>query len=82
MIKYNHRYWIDSIPENTTNTPKQSPFHRTEPPAYTRIEVFDQRESLCDAKYTYHTTQYDDIFISYTGGFDMRTGEIKLLNKE
>ena len=71
MIKYNNRYWIESLPNITTFEKPKSPFHRTEPPAYTRIEIFEEQTYLCDTPTPYHVTQYEDVFITYTGGFDI-----------
>ena len=71
MIKYNNRYWIESLPNITTFEKPKSPFHRTEPPAYTRIEIFEEQTFLCNTPTPYHVTQYEDVFITYTGGFDI-----------
>ena len=36
---------------------------------------------LCNTPTPYHVTQYEDVFITYTGGFDISTGKIQPLPK-
>ena len=81
MIKYNNRDWIESLPNITTFEKPKSLFHKTEPPAYTRIEIFEKQTYLCDTPTRYHVTQYEDVFITYFGGFDISTGKVQPLSK-
>ena len=80
MSKLNNRYWLEtehffnnhSSPESTN-----SPYHDTKSQTrLSRFEIFPENKMFCNKPTPLHLTQYPDLFVTYTEGFNTPLGEI------
>ena len=76
MTKIEDRYWIEtdsfvhsphSIKPKTTQHPNN--------PSLSRFEVFPTAQTFCGKPDPLYSTQYSDLFVTYTDGFNMHTGQ-------
>ena len=78
MVKHQDRYWIETNAERTTvqqpDITQKTKFNKTDNIA-TRLEVYQLAERECGSLQPIHKTEYDDIYIIYENGFNMRTGQ-------
>ena len=91
MTKIEDRYWIgtDSSVHSSHSTksdtsgvkgtahPYIHPPHTQNPnnPSLSRFEVFLNAQTFCGKPDPLYSTQYSDIFVTYTNGFNMKTGQ-------
>ena len=79
MTKIGKRYWLETDhffnESYTTNTPPNS--NSKDKSRLSRFEIYASQKSFCNKPSLLHTTQYPDLFVSYTEGFDINTGERK-----
>ena len=90
MTKIEDRYWIEtdsfvhsphSIKPETTSGIKSTahPYapHTQHPnnPSLSRFEVYPTAQTFCAKPDPLCSTQYSDLFVTYTDGFNMHTGQ-------
>ena len=91
MTKIDDRYWIETDSFVHSATPKKSSFdgikgtsypyiraaHTETPhnPSLSRFEVFPNAHTFCGKPEPLYSTQYSDLFVTYTEGFNMHTGQ-------
>ena len=47
----------------------------THNPSFSRFEVFPNAQTFCGKPELLYSTQYSDLFVTYTEGFNMHTGQ-------
>merc|ERR1712122_415044 len=57
----------------TTNSPAKSNSNKKS--RLSRFEIYPSQKSFCNNPTLLYTTQYPDLFVSYTEGFNFNTGE-------
>ena len=90
MTKIEDRYWIETdsfsphpIKSKTASGIKgtEQPFvyapHTQHPnnPSLSRFEVFPTAQTFCGKPDPIYSTQYSDLFVTYTDGFNLHTGQ-------
>ena len=62
--------------KGTINAHVPSP-HTQNPnnPSFSRFEVFPNAQTFCGKPDPLYSTQYSDLFVTYTDGFNMHTGQ-------
>ena len=82
MTKIEDRYWIetDSFVHSSikgTSYPYVHAPHAQNPrnPSFSRFEVFPNAQTFCGKPEPLYSTQYSDLFVTYTEGFNMHTGQ-------
>ncbi len=71
MIQYDDKYFI--IAENNTDPDNSLDF---------KIQINKDAQQVCGKKEKLHTTNFDSLFVTYDGGFDMKTGTARNLKNE
>ena len=93
MTRIKDRYWIETdnfikssnITQNLqtkgiqgTNYPNvKTPQSTVDNPRLSRFEIYPIAQTFCGKPETLYSTQYDDIFVTYLDGFDMKNGQPK-----
>ena len=89
MTKIEDRYWIETDSFVHSSIPKKStshngiegtsyPYYRaphteTHNPSLSHFEVFPKAHTFCGKPEPLYSTQYSDLFVTYTEGFNMHT---------
>ena len=77
MTKNGKRYWLETdhfFNESfTTNFPPKSESNKNS--RLSRFEIYPSQKSFCNNPTLLYTTQYPDIFVHYTEGFNFNTGK-------
>ena len=66
MTKFEDRYWIETDAPHTQNP------HN---PNLSRFEDFPNAQTFCGKPHPLYSKQYSDVFVNYTDGFNMHTGQ-------
>ena len=90
MTRMKNRYWIetDTFIETSNITQKlqtegiqgtrypnvKTPQSKVSNPSLSRFEIYPIAQTFCGKPEPLFSTQYDDIFVTYLDGFDMKTG--------
>ena len=82
MIKFQEKYFIESIPYEQVNPSHKLSngfrnLHDIEN-KLTRFQIYHETEFACKYANPLYKTQYSEILVKYEQGFDMTTGKIKV----
>ena len=83
MIKFNKKYFINSIsfdnvnPSQIRNRNIKFRNIRNIENKLTRFQIYHETEFACKYKNPLHKTQYSEILVKYGEGFGMTTGKLK-----
>ena len=91
MTRIKDRYWIetDNFSESSDNTQNlqtegiqgtkypnvKTPQSTIDNPSLSRFEIYPIAQTFCEKPEPLYSTQYDDIFVTYSDGFDMNNGQ-------
>ena len=79
MSKLNNRYWLETehfFNNHSSTVSPNTPYHDTKSQTrLSRFETFPENKMFCNKPTPLHLTQYPDLFITYTEGFNMQTGK-------
>ena len=93
MTRIKDRYWIETDNSiDSSNITKhlqteeikgtkypnvKTPQSTVDNPSLSRFEIYPIAQTFCGKPEPLYSTQYEDIFVTYSDGFDMNTGQPK-----